>query len=177
MVPSATSPGVVVTLFCLIRERLKLHTSSNKEKDTSIKDSLLKDTDAPPESDLKQVIVEPSTHAKPTVPQAEDKSDAPPVPPRVRNEPPEVTDKPTDASESPKANDDVSSERSVLSSESSIDKAQHWVKLKKAAISKDVGDQTENGEEEAEVEERPKANGKSKQKPNLILTRKTKHYR
>lgn len=75
--------------------------------------------------------------------------------------------------------------KTSLDSVDSVDRNEpHWMKLKRAAISKEVADGAslalpkENGEdgaaEEPVLEAAPK---EQKPKPSLFLTRKTKHYR
>lgn len=164
----------------IFRDRIKLATSA-KEKDSSIKDSLLKDSDPPSITDttVKLVPSQPSNNniqplsgGSPTGVYATHAT----LPPNVS------------------ASDRISDSSNNLFSKSNLDSADsvdrnepHWMKLKRAAISKDVSDTSslilskengENGEngtvEEATIEAAPK---EQKPKPSLFLTRKTKHYR
>nr|CAI5834448.1 unnamed protein product [Callosobruchus analis] len=162
-----TVPSKLVNKISL-RERIKLATSA-KEKNSTIKNSLLKVTEPRPENALAR-LMQPSQHKKQYAISSATSSNA------------QVTD-------------------SKLSKESSTDSSfvePHWLKLKRAAISKDleaaassqegggegasekVGDHAEvcGRKEERNVSATTPLTNRVNGQPNLRLTRKaTKHYR
>lgn len=155
------------------RDRIKLATSA-KEKDSSIKDSLLKDSDPPSITDttVKLVPSQPSNNNNHQLLSGGSPAAQTSLPPHVS-----ASDRLSDSNNS--------HSKTSLDSVDSVDRNEpHWMKLKRAAISKDVSDTSslvlakENGEnggpEEVPVEAAPK---EPKPKPSLFLTRKTKHYR
>ncbi|XP_023310870.1 uncharacterized protein LOC108917159 [Anoplophora glabripennis] len=167
----AAVPAKLLNNKISLRDRLKLATSA-KEKDSSIKDSLLKDSDPPSITDttLKLVPSQPSNNNNQLL------SGGSPV---------AQTSVPPKVSASDRLSDSNNFSKTSLDSVDSVDRNEpHWMKLKRAAISKDVSDTSslilskDNGEnggaEEVTVEAAPK---EPKPKPSLFLTRKTKHYR
>ncbi|KAJ8921263.1 hypothetical protein NQ315_013735 [Exocentrus adspersus] len=160
-----------------LRDRIKLATSA-KEKDTSIKDSLLKDSDPPSITDttLKLVPFQPSSNNSNQI---------------ISSGGASASTTQTSVTPSVGASARLSDNNNLLLSKTSLDSIDsvdrnepHWKKLKKAAISKDVSDTgspihpkeiTDDGvPKEVRVEPVSK---EPKPKPSLFLTRKTKHYR
>ncbi|CAG9831940.1 unnamed protein product [Diabrotica balteata] len=154
------------------RDRIKLATGT-KEKDVSIKDSLLKESDSPSKDSslVKPVLTQPSSDNNHS---ADDASCQ--------------TVSVSAVSESTVASDSTTvtnNQTTIMKTDSGDKNEPHWLKLKKAAISKDVDTSSltlskESPEElkskiETEVMVAPVE--KPKLKPNLFLTRRTKHYR
>ena len=148
-----------------------MHTCT-KEKDSTIKDSLLTDSEPPAISELSSQV--------PNIPSSNIRLSAATELPVHSSE--------TKSSDSKVLSGSIRSEssleimRQLTSSESSDRNEAHWLKLKRAAISKDIPleasltclgnrDVLENGEK------REESKPKLVKKPSLVLTRKTKHYR
>ncbi|CAH0549428.1 unnamed protein product, partial [Brassicogethes aeneus] len=188
-------PAKLINNKISLRERLKLATGIPTRQPE--KDSLLKDTidSGSLETELKQVIVEPSNQLSPAlVTNATEPTRLLLDDTRIAREPTANIEEATTSSSNQSKSETVdnsdrlhessdnvkpieksdSNRSSRLSSDSSIDKAAHWSKLKKAAISKDIAEPGEHLDEE-DAREVPRVVGKIK--PSLVLTRKTKQYR
>ncbi|XP_060533224.1 potassium/sodium hyperpolarization-activated cyclic nucleotide-gated channel 4 isoform X3 [Cylas formicarius] len=151
----ASVPAKLLNNKISFRDRIKLHTNV-KEKDSSIKDSLLNDSEPP-------ALVDPS-NIVPKVPSSILSSD------RLASN--VVADEGSEAQ-------NISERLAIATSFSeSVEKnGAHWSKLKRAAISKDAllpdgsSRDQENGNSQTEVKD------KAVKKPSFVLSRKTKHYR
>ncbi|XP_072383029.1 uncharacterized protein Cngl [Diabrotica undecimpunctata] len=168
----AAAPVKLLNNKISLRDRIKLATGT-KEKDVSIKDSLLKESDSPSKDSslVKPVLTQPSSDNNHS---ADDSSCQ--------------TVSVSAVSESTVASDSTTvtnNQTTIMKTDSGDKNEPHWLKLKKAAISKDVDTSSltlskESPEElkskiETEVMVTPVE--KPKLKPNLFLTRRTKHYR
>ncbi|XP_076256567.1 uncharacterized protein LOC143193965 isoform X3 [Rhynchophorus ferrugineus] len=175
----AAVPAKLLNNKISFRDRIKLHTSA-KEKDSSIKDSLLKDSDPPAVTELSSMNV-------PTVPSNNVLSSSSSS--SQTEHPTHSSDsKPSGHSSSEKLSDnktvsvpiDTDNERNLpkrfTSTESTERNEAHWSKLKRAAISEGSSlsivnkESVDNGNGTSEGKE------KLTKKPSLVLTKKTKHY-
>ncbi|KAG5878344.1 hypothetical protein JTB14_004442 [Gonioctena quinquepunctata] len=167
---SAAAPVKLLNNKISLRDRIKLATSA-KEKDSSIKESLLKDSDPPSITDTTKKCV-------------------PSLPSNDNNQlPSDVPNNKTIQTSSVSAGDTTSDikdtySKTSLDSTDSVDRNEpHWLKLKRAAISKelDAGSLTPSKESVDDGRGRDETfadySTNEKGKPNLILTRRTKHYR
>ncbi|CAH1184274.1 unnamed protein product [Phyllotreta striolata] len=170
----AAAPVKLLNNKISLRDRIKLATGT-KERDQSVKETLLKEADAVPSDAtlVKLVPTQPSTDNNQSI-------EAP------------ATGQSVSVSVSVNASeDDATNGKSCAEKTDGADKNEPpWSKLKKAAISKEVesssappskdGSPDEGkGKEDEEFETATVAvpAEKPKPKPNLFLTRRTKHYR
>lgn len=178
----AVVPTKLLTNKISFRDRIKMHTNA-KEKDSSIKDSLLKDSEPPAVAELSKTNV-PNPPSS-TLISSSSVTTEQPVHSSENKSSDNVSDKISDnkvLSKPSKA--ETSREIAVrFTSADSTDKNEaHWLKLKRAAISKDVPaevtsvslgnkDEPSSGEGSGDVED------KTVKKRSVVLSRKTKHYR
>uniref|UniRef100_A0AAR5Q5A2 Cyclic nucleotide-binding domain-containing protein n=1 Tax=Dendroctonus ponderosae TaxID=77166 RepID=A0AAR5Q5A2_DENPD len=153
----AVVPAKLLNNKISFRDRIKLHTTV-KEKDTSIKDALLQDSEPPAFADL--------FHAASTVPNPSSTLSDHPVHSGSEN----ISGKSRD-------NRVKSGQPPLASSESTDRNAAHWSKLKRAAISKDLEGHFNGSRDLSDAPAAKEANGVVKRSSGLVLTRKTKHYR
>ncbi|XP_074040366.1 cyclic nucleotide-gated ion channel-like isoform X3 [Leptinotarsa decemlineata] len=170
LVAKSAAPAKLLNNKISFRDRIKLATSA-KEKDSSIKDSLLKDSDPPSITDttVKLVPFSPSS----------DNNQLPLASGPINKA---IQTLRVSASDNTSDNNNTNS-KSSLDSGDSVDKNEpHWLKLKRAAISKDLDacsltpskDSIDDGRGKETIEDSAK---NERTKPSLVLTKRTKHYR
>ncbi|XP_066257899.1 uncharacterized protein Cngl isoform X2 [Euwallacea similis] len=161
----AAVPAKLLSTKISFRDRIKLHTTA-KEKDPSIKDSLLKEGEPPAVAEQPPELIVPNTQPSST---------------SISEHPVHISDNISEKTSDSKEISDTSTEltKRLTSTESTDKNTAHWSKLKRAAISKDVeggGSGHSKDSVDVPVVKVAKEDG-GERKSGMILTRKTKHYR
>lgn len=156
-----------------------MHTTA-KEKDSSIKDSLLKDSEPPALTELSTTNVPNPQQPSSTFVNEHPVNSSEHKPSDSFSEKPSDNNKVVTGESSQSDTSQPVLTKRLVSSESTDKNGAHWSKLKRAAISKEIEgsslstgskETSEDGEAKGEVKEA------TAKKPGMILSRKTKHYR
>ncbi|CAH1132690.1 unnamed protein product [Ceutorhynchus assimilis] len=173
----APVPAKLLNNKVSFRDRIKMHTTS-KEKDSTIKDSLLKDSEPPAITEISPTPKVVETNVPNPLPSSVISEQTP-----SDSFSEKTSDKNTEVvvSEPTPGQEDSSRElltrrlTTLTSTESTDKNGAHWSKLKRAAISKDLEGTSDL--ENAKSKKRDDKGAKLLKKPGLVLSRKTKHYR